>query len=181
MPIYITAPHHDRFMFLESPLRDMLHQHLDVGIPRELLVAAHRQTTTPQGHAVNQYIYHDYIGNLYYLLEFAPIRTRENMIIANPVRGKLILRVKLIMLGTPNPVAAVTAWMFIRHEDAPVGEKGGDVTPLQMGPTGAGPRGPRRAGGTPPGPAARAAPRRRRHCSVIFLIRMLIRIRIGIV
>ena len=57
-------------------------------------------------------------------MEFVPKRTRDNMIRANPVRGRLLAHIEAILLGQEFPPDGVNDWALLQREDALSGEGG---------------------------------------------------------
>ena len=98
----------------------MAHFIFGVAVPRPLLVAARQTTGAGTNIGAHLYFFYGYIGNLLYCFEFSPTRTRENIIIADPVYG----RIEAILPGEAFPPAGVDDWTLLRHDDAPSGEGG---------------------------------------------------------
>jgi hypothetical protein len=78
-----------------------------------MLMAA-RQATGPLGGLERyNYYFYGYIGNLLYCFEFAIDHTRDNMIRADPVHGRLLVRVEAISLAQPLPPNGVNPWALL--------------------------------------------------------------------
>jgi hypothetical protein len=70
------------------------------------------------------YYLFSYIGNLQYCFEFAPLRTRHNVIPADPIDGRITCYLEAIPPEGVLPPNGVDDWIVFRHEDAPSGEGG---------------------------------------------------------
>jgi hypothetical protein len=70
------------------------------------------------------YFFYGYIDNLQYCFEFTPLRTRENIILANPLDGRMTCYLEAILPEGALPPDGVNGWVALRHEDAPSGEGG---------------------------------------------------------
>jgi hypothetical protein len=79
-----------------------------------LLLAAHRISTTEEG-AIWPYTYffYNYIRNLLYRLEFVVERTRDNLILADPIHGCLFVGIEAILLGQAYPPDDVNTWTLL--------------------------------------------------------------------
>ena len=75
------------------------------------------------------YFFYGYIGNLLYYFEFSPTRTRENIIVADPIYSRMLGRIEAILPDEAFPPAGVDDWTLLRHGDAPSGEGGWCHTP----------------------------------------------------
>jgi hypothetical protein len=93
-------------------------------VPRPLLVAARGDAQL--GLATGDILYYlfGYIYNLQYCFEFAPLRTRHNVILADPIDGRITCYLEAIPPEEALPPDAVDDWIVFRHEDAPSGEEG---------------------------------------------------------
>jgi len=81
--------------FFASP-RLMIHLHISTSVPHPLLLAEHRDTHIGSGLGTIDYHLHGYINNLHYYFEFAPLRTRENIILANPLAENIMCLIEAI-------------------------------------------------------------------------------------
>ena len=53
------------------------------------------------------YFFYGYIGNLLYCFEFSPTRTQENIIVTDPVYGRMLGRIEAILPDEAFPPAGV--------------------------------------------------------------------------
>ena len=65
------------------------------------------------GHEQYNYYLHSYIGNLLYCLEFTIDRMRDNVIRADPVRGRLLVRMEAILPGQAFLPNGVSDWALL--------------------------------------------------------------------
>ena len=96
----------------------MLHFAFRAAILRPLLVAARQATRASTNTDVHLYFY-GYIMNFLYCFKISPTRTRENIIIAYPIYGRMLGRIEAILPDEAFPPAGVDDWTLLRHEDAP--------------------------------------------------------------
>lgn len=111
-----------------TPPPRMQHFEASVAIPRHLLDAARRETGIGSGFGNIGYKLHGYIGTLHYYFEFAPLRTRENMILADPLEGRIICLLETLLPQQNLPPEGVDNWVTFRHVHAPIGEGRSFVT-----------------------------------------------------
>jgi hypothetical protein len=111
----------------------MLHFDTTTVVHRPRLNAARQVLGYTGGSTNHNYYIYGYIGNLLYCFEFAPERTRENIILAAPLHGRLRIRVENILPGQATPPDGVNFWVALQREDALNGE-GGDVIRMMRGP-----------------------------------------------
>ena len=149
VPAYLTPDADNSIHDFIAPPREMLQFTFEAAIPRPFLVTARQATRASTGTGAHNYFFYVYIGNLLYYFEFTPTRTRENIIISDPVYGRIFARIEAIQPGQAFPPNGVNDWTLLRHKDAPSGE-GGGVMRLMEAPQ---PRvnGPREAQGGAPG------------------------------
>jgi hypothetical protein len=101
---------------------------MNTSIPKHLLAAV--QGGQRQGPGTDDSIYHIFgnIGNLHYCFDFAPIRTRENVIINNPMEGRMACFLEELPPATILPPFGVNSWFVFLRVDASSGEGGSAVT-----------------------------------------------------
>jgi len=128
IPAYLAPDIDNRIHDFVAPPREMVHFIFGAAIPRPLLVAARQTTGAGTNTGAHLYFFYGYIGNLLYRFEFSPTRTRENIIIDDPIYGHILGRIEAILPGEAFPLAGVDDWTLLWHEDAPSGE-GGCHTP----------------------------------------------------
>ena len=80
----------------------MLHFTFGAVVTRPLVVAPRQATRASTDTGAHNYFY-GYIGNLLYYFEFTPTRTRESIILADPVHGRIFTHVEANLLGQPFP------------------------------------------------------------------------------
>jgi hypothetical protein len=125
IPAYLAPDADNRIYDFVAPPREMVHFAFGAAIPRPLLVAARQSIGAATNTGAHLYFFYGYIGNLLYCFEFSPTRTRENIIIAVPIYGRMLGRIEAILLGEAFPPAGVDDWTLLRHEDVPSGKGGG--------------------------------------------------------
>jgi hypothetical protein len=76
------------------------------------------------------YFFYSYIGNLQYCFEFAPLCTRANLILANPLDGHMACYLEAVKLDNDLPPDGVNGWVALRCEDMSSREGGNSVTRL---------------------------------------------------
>ena len=113
----------------------MAHFIFRAAIPRPLLVAARQTTGAGTNTGAHLYFFYGYIGNLLYCFKFSPTHTQENIIIADPIYGRMLGHIEAILLGEAFPPAGIDDWTLPRHEDVPSGEGRWFHTPNGAPPT----------------------------------------------
>jgi hypothetical protein len=81
----------------------------------------------------SNYYFYDYIGNFLYCLELTPIHRREDITIADPVDSQLHACIEAMQPGQTFSSSDINTGIVCRHEDAPIGEGGSDITRLMIG------------------------------------------------
>jgi hypothetical protein len=97
-------------------------------VPHPLLVAACGSACTTSGMGSIGYHLHGYIGNLQYYFEFIPLWMRDNIILANPLDGRITCLIEVVPSKGALPPDDIDDWVAFQHEDAPSGEGGSYVT-----------------------------------------------------
>ena len=118
-----------------APPREMAHFIFGAAIPRPLLVAARQTIGAGTNTGAHLYFFYGYIGNLLYCFKFSPTHTQENIIIADPIYGRMLGHIEAILLGEAFPPAGIDDWTLPRHEDVPSGEGRWFHTPNGAPPT----------------------------------------------
>jgi hypothetical protein len=115
-----------------APPRVMVRFDIPALVPRPLLVVARRDAWL--GLATGDILYYLFvcIGNLQYCFEFAPLQTRHNVILIDPIDGCITCYLEAIWPEGALPPDGVDNWIVFRHEDAPR-EEGGILSHAQHG------------------------------------------------
>jgi hypothetical protein len=125
----------------------MIQFNMEVAVPRALLLVARGDARVGSGMGDVLYFFYGYIGNLQYCFEFAPLCTRENLILANPLHGRMTCYLEAIPPKGELPPDGVNGWVALRREDASSGEGGSSVTRPTRAVTGNGANGAAEARG----------------------------------
>jgi hypothetical protein len=102
VPAYITPSTDNHIHDFIAPPREMLHFTFGAAVTHPLLVATRQATEASTNTRAHNYFY-GYISNLLYFLEFTPTRTRENIILAEPVYGTVFACIEAILPGQAFP------------------------------------------------------------------------------
>jgi hypothetical protein len=122
----------------------MLRFDIETSVPRALLLAAWGDARVGSS-----------ISNLQYCFEFTPLQTRDNLVLANPLDGRMTCYLEGIPPHDALPPVGVNGWVALRHEDTPSGEGESSVTRPTRDVTNNGGNGPDGAhGGRVAAPAA---------------------------
>jgi hypothetical protein len=106
----------------------MLCFNIETLVPQALLLAARGDACVGSSMGDVLYFFYGYIGNLQYCFEFTPLRTCENIILANPLDGRMTCYLEAILSEGALTPDGVNGWVALRHEDALSGEGGSSVT-----------------------------------------------------
>jgi hypothetical protein len=106
----------------------MLHFNIETSVPWALLLAARGYACVGSSMGDVLYFFYGYIGNLQYCFELAPVRTRKNIILADPLDGRMTCYLEAILPEGALPPDGVNRWVTLQHEDPPSGEEGSSVT-----------------------------------------------------
>jgi hypothetical protein len=88
-----TCSSDNRIHDFVAPPREMVHFIFGAAIPRPLLVVACQMTGASANTGTHLYFFYGCISNLLYYFEFSPTRTRENIIVTDPVYGRMLGRI----------------------------------------------------------------------------------------
>lgn len=97
---------------------------MNTSVPRHLLVTV--QGGPLSGRSTGDSIYHlfDNISNLQYCFDIAPLHTRENVILKDPMEGRIACFLEELPPATILPPFGVDSWHVFRCVEAPSGEGG---------------------------------------------------------
>jgi hypothetical protein len=106
----------------------MLRFDIETSVPQALLLVARGDARVGSSIGDVLYFFYGYIGNLQYCFEFAPLQTRDNLVLATPLDGRMTCYLEGIPPHDALPPVGVNGWVALRHEDASSGEGESSVT-----------------------------------------------------
>jgi hypothetical protein len=113
----------------------MLHFTIAAVVPQPLSVMSCQAAGADKNTGLSNYYFYDYIGNFLYCLKLVPIHRQEDITVIGPVDSQLHACIEAMLPGQTFSSSDVNIGTVCRHEDAPIGEGGSDVTRLMIGPT----------------------------------------------